>query len=113
MAPPQPALFGPFLPSQAKPYPTQQQHPEDSEMGTKSSEDGAVMKRFVVFAFYWYYPSGGMGDLRGSVDSIEEAKALILQMGGFGSCDEADVVDRDTWKAVASWSRDTGWGERS
>jgi hypothetical protein len=42
MTPPQPALFGPFLPSQAKPCPTQQQHPEDSEMGTETMEGRLV-----------------------------------------------------------------------
>jgi hypothetical protein len=72
-------------------------------MGTKSSEGEAVMKRFVVFAFDWYYPSGGMNDLRGSADSIEEAKALIrqsstaipgrLSQAGRGIPDGASVLD--------------------
>jgi hypothetical protein len=42
------ALFGPLLPSQTKPYPTQQQHPEDSEMGTETMEGDGAMPLLVV-----------------------------------------------------------------
>lgn len=30
------------------------------------------MKRYLVFAFYHYYPAGGLGDLRMSVDEIAD-----------------------------------------
>lgn len=34
------------------------------------------MKRFLVFGFDNYYPSGGIGDLQGEFDTLEEAIAL-------------------------------------
>lgn len=34
------------------------------------------MKRFLVFGFDNYYPSGGIGDLQGEFDTLEEAVAL-------------------------------------
>ena len=34
-------------------------------------------KRYIVFTFEGYYPSGGMNDSSGSFDSIEECKEHI------------------------------------
>lgn len=55
------------------------------------------MKKYVRFAWDQYYPCGGLGDMRGSYDDLEEA------------CFKDDyydytiVVDRDTWETVWSW----------
>jgi hypothetical protein len=35
------------------------------------------MKRFLVFAYDYYYPAGGMNDFVGSYDTMEEAQAII------------------------------------
>lgn len=61
------------------------------------------MKKFIAFGFDDYYPSGGLEDIRGSFDTIEEA---IVSLGeplcDFSPAlpDNAYVVDRDTWKKV-------------
>jgi len=35
------------------------------------------MKRYLLFAFYVYYPQGGMDDMIDSFDTLEEAKDRI------------------------------------
>jgi len=56
------------------------------------------MKRFLIFAFAYYYPSGGWGDFYGDTETLEEAKLAVDGMtdasGG------AHVVDTETWKKV-------------
>lgn len=54
------------------------------------------MKRFLVFTYDTYYPTGGVNDLSGDVDSLEEAYALATGM------DCADILDT---KTGASWTR--------
>lgn len=54
------------------------------------------MKKYVLFQYYDYYPGGGLGDVTGSFDSLEEAKEAAekkLQ-------DTNEIVDRDTWEVV-------------
>lgn len=58
------------------------------------------MKQFIVFGFDHYYPSGGLDDICGDFDTIEEAKQCaddkkLCSCGG-----EAYVIDRDSWKEV-------------
>lgn len=36
-------------------------------------------KRFMVFSFPEYYPSGGLGDCAGSYDTIDEANTAIKE----------------------------------
>lgn len=55
-----------------------------------------AMKRFVVFAYDTYYPGGGMSDLFGSFDTIEEAS----EAGRSCDFDHFEVVDRDTWEEI-------------
>lgn len=43
------------------------------------------IKRYWVFAYYDYYPSGGMGDFRQSFDDLDEAKYF---------CDHIPDVDK-------------------
>jgi hypothetical protein len=35
------------------------------------------MKKYLVFAFWTYYPSGGMEDFIGDTDTLEEAKEMF------------------------------------
>jgi hypothetical protein len=51
-------------------------------------------KKYIVFAYEQYYPSGGMGDIVGSFDTIEEAR----ERGSDN--DYCDIVDRDTWEII-------------
>ena len=49
-------------------------------------------KRYLVFAWYDYYPSGGMYDCKGSFDTVEEARKCE---GEFCSgWDQTSVYDR-------------------
>jgi hypothetical protein len=36
-----------------------------------------MKNRFLIFCSYDYYPSGGMNDLKGKAETIEEAKAIF------------------------------------
>lgn len=55
------------------------------------------MKRFLLFWGYDYYPSGGWYDFKGSFDSLDAAKEVLLQRqpDGFRECDGdwAHIVD--------------------
>jgi hypothetical protein len=55
-------------------------------------------KKYILFQYDQYYPSGGLGDIRGSFDTLEEAKEYAVKHRH----DYNDVVDRDTWEEV--WS---------
>lgn len=44
-------------------------------------------KRYIVFSFGSYYPSGGIHDCIGSFDSVEE-------------CEEAIKKERETWNQI-------------
>ena len=57
------------------------------------------MKKFVLFQYSQYYPSGGMSDIEGSFDTLQEALDFIkVHWRDFN-----EVVDRDTWEIV--WNR--------
>lgn len=58
------------------------------------------MKKFVRFDWDQYYPGGGLGDVSGSYDTLEEAIAANPSR----YMDYAYVVDRDTWEIV--WDKD-------
>jgi hypothetical protein len=55
-----------------------------------------LMKKYIVFGFFGYYPSGGMDDLRGDFDSLAEVREFMA----LGEYDYYHVVDRDTWERV-------------
>lgn len=55
------------------------------------------MRRFLLFAFDHYYPSGGLRDVVNSYDTLEEA---IDDVSRFGKPDEMYILDRELWKVV-------------
>jgi hypothetical protein len=56
------------------------------------------MKRFLVFAGDFYYPSGGWGDF----DSIDEAKDKLLKI--HKDWEWSQVIDSETKKEVVEGS---------
>jgi hypothetical protein len=56
------------------------------------------MKKYVLFQYDAYYPSGGLNDITGSFDTVEEAKQKAKE----DKTDHTIIVDRDTWEIV--WS---------
>jgi hypothetical protein len=62
------------------------------------------MKRFWLFIFEQYYPSGGMLDFYDSYDSFEEAKAKGESRSGEYSYDY-DIFDRDNGTITSSNGR--------
>jgi hypothetical protein len=58
--------------------------------------ESSKYKKFILFQFHTYYPSGGLGDIQESFDSPDEAKECATR----SHYDNAYVVDRDTWEAV-------------
>lgn len=61
------------------------------------------MKKYILFSGAHYYPGGGMRDLSGSFDSIQEAIDFANRRDSAGSLRDEwyEVVDRDTWVIVA------------
>ena len=59
-----------------------------------------MIKKYLLFSYAQYYPSGGIGDLRGSYDSIEEAEEMIETDRIY--IDYWDIVEHKTMKIVKS-----------
>jgi hypothetical protein len=55
------------------------------------------VKRFLAFAYDSYYPCGGVGDIVGAFDTVEEAQAAT-QIGR----DWAEVLDTQTGEVWAN-----------
>lgn len=53
-------------------------------------------KKYIVFQHEWYYPSGGLGDITDSFDTIEECREYISK----NEMDSNQIVDRDTWEVI-------------
>lgn len=61
------------------------------------------MKRFLLFAGDWYYPSGGWDDFEKSFDTLEEARAAKIRTYPNGQIywqDWGHIVDSHTAKTV-------------
>jgi hypothetical protein len=61
------------------------------------------MKRYFLFAFY-YEAQGGINDLKGMYDTLDEAKAAIHAIGPFDE-DDGHVVDMLEQKIVCRFGR--------
>ena len=53
-------------------------------------------KKYIVFQFDAYSPAGGLNDITGSFDLLEEA--IEYAKKNLDDCNE--IVDRDTWEKV-------------
>lgn len=54
------------------------------------------MRKFAVFAMDTYYPSGGMGDFKGSFNTREEAEIEGDNLRKY--YDHIDIVDMDEFE---------------
>lgn len=65
------------------------------------SNQQSVLKRFLVFAYDAYYPSGGWNDYQGSFETLAEVRKHIAEVNEETSApDYFNVVDAHTGKAV-------------
>lgn len=64
------------------------------------------MNRFAVFAWSWYYPTGGFNDYHASYATEGEARAHLT--GCLDSMMDGQVVDLTTGTAVCYGTRDSG-----
>lgn len=55
------------------------------------------MKRYLVFAYWAYYPIGGWHDFQDSFDTLEEARKFAESL----QHDHIDVIDTQTGEEVA------------
>lgn len=55
-------------------------------------------KKYILFQFDGYSPAGGLGDIVGSFNSVEEA--IEHAKKNMDDCNE--IIDRDTWEKVAN-----------
>ncbi|MBL4886749.1 MAG: hypothetical protein JKY95_19760 [Planctomycetaceae bacterium] len=60
------------------------------------------MKQFIVFGFDYYYPKGGLDDICGDFDTIEEAKQCADNKEVCHCGASVYVIDRDSWQEVYS-----------
>lgn len=58
------------------------------------------MHRYLLFAFNHYYPAGGVNDLVGSADTVEELKQLTITDNDIREYDVHEIVDSTTMKVV-------------
>lgn len=52
-------------------------------------------KKYILFQYLAHEACGGLDDIRGSFDSLEEAKAKADDFYDYN-----EIVDRDTWELV-------------
>jgi len=58
------------------------------------------MKRYLIFAFNMYYPSGGWNDFQGSRDTFEDALSFTKQqITNFDYVQIVDSVTGEKWDA--------------
>lgn len=63
-----------------------------------------IYKKFIIFAFSKYYPTGGMDDIQGSEDAFDKAFKICMDHLGEDGWECCQIVDRDTWDIV--WESD-------
>jgi hypothetical protein len=56
------------------------------------------MKRYFVFAFSHYYPSGGMADCVDKCETLEEATEMLREVGGSDYSYIYDAVENKTYQ---------------
>ena len=54
------------------------------------------MKKYILFGFDLYYPSGGLNDKLDSYDSMEE----LMQSLTYHDYERYQIVDRDSWEVT-------------
>lgn len=68
------------------------------------------MRRYLAFAFETFYPAGGMDDLVGTYDDLDDAKERLKEVscGGFEDSDgNGHIFDTHTQKIVFTYRNDT------
>ena len=58
-------------------------------------------KRYIVFVIERYYPGGGLDDIVGSTNVLDECAAIARTNTVMTQADWY-IVDRDTWERVTS-----------
>jgi hypothetical protein len=55
------------------------------------------VSKYALFFIESYYPIGGLGDLKGFYDTIEEARAAVTEESRY---DWYELADTDTWEVI-------------
>lgn len=61
----------------------------------KIEKQKKIWKKFIVFVYDKYYPLGGLEDIKGNYDTLDEARKVVE-----AHWDNAYIVDRDTWEII-------------
>lgn len=56
------------------------------------------MKKFILFAYDYWYPMGGLKDIAGDFQYLDDAIKFVQTQDLHNDC--IHVVDRDTWEIV-------------
>lgn len=62
---------------------------------------GNEMKRYLVFGYSQYYPSGGATDAQGSADTLDEVRKITA--GAYDAYDVLDMQER-RWLDESEWA---------
>jgi hypothetical protein len=54
------------------------------------------MRKYVLFAYDEFYPRGGIADIHGDYDTVEE---VVVEIAKDQLCCY-NIVDRDTWEEI-------------
>jgi hypothetical protein len=65
-----------------------------------NSHKGSELKRFIMFASYYYYPSGGLNDARITADTLAELLHWHVEQGGKFDYDEWHIFDCQTMTTI-------------
>ena len=71
------------------------------------------MKRYLLFQGACYYPKGGSGDLNGSFDSIDEAKARFKAPENKADIEWGEIYDQDSEQLVCLTNDSGQWRDKS
>lgn len=71
-----------------------------------------TLKRFLLFAGIYYYPSGGWNDFYGSFDTVEEATAAYEAYAKDKMDPWGHIFDAQTGTPLNDFGRQPFWSQR-
>jgi hypothetical protein len=69
-----------------------------------SNTCGSVIKRYVVFSFPSYYPTGGWGDFTDSFEDLEKAKEWCRKIETTDRFEYAQLIDLHTGEEIMDYA---------
>lgn len=77
---------------------------EDKLLPDSIWETPKKYKKYIVFYFEQYYPSGGLNDIVGSYETLQDAENSLNR--GDITYGTHQIVERDTWEIVKEFPKE-------